>query len=125
MKDIDFGKQPAAEREWQAQERGEGPYAAVARVASQADAPALPPDFAERVATMAQVRRKALQQPARLEAWLIGTLLVALVVGGAVFIALDVRSLDGLRQPWLIGLAACLAISQGAAWLLRPAHRRG
>lgn len=125
MKDIDFRTHPAAEREWQAQERGEGTYAHVARAAGEPVEAMLPPDFAERVAVMAQVRASALRQPARFETWLIALLLITLVAGGAAFIATDTRSLESLRQPWLLGLAGCLALSQGMAWLFRPGRRDG
>lgn len=125
MNDIDFRQQPAAEREWQAQERGEGPYAQITHAASQDMAARLPEDFAERVAAMAEARARALAQPARLEAWLIGLLFIAMLVGGATFVTLDVRAWEGPGQPWLYGLAACLALSQGLAWLFRPGHRRG
>ena len=125
MKDIDFRTQPPAEREWQAQERGEGTYAHVNRAAAQPIEVILPMEFAERVAATAQARANALRQPARFESWLIALLLIALVAGGAAFIATDSRSLESLRQPWLLGLAGCLALSQGMAWLFRPGRRGG
>lgn len=128
MKDIDFRTDRAAEGEWQAQQRGDGPYAAVARAARQGMEPALPADFAERVAATAQARARALRQPARLETWLIAGLLVTMLGGGVAAMAADPRVLEALSprgalaQPWLLGLAACAAVTQGMAWLLRPAR---
>lgn len=124
MKDIDFRNHPAAEREWQAQEDQAGPYAAVGRAAREAMEPALPADFAERVATLAQAQSRALRQPARLEAWLIGGLLAAMIGGAVAFLATDAHALDTVRQPLLLVLAGCVALTQGLAWL-RPTGRRG
>ena len=130
MKDIDFRTHHAAENEWQAQERGDGPYAAIGRAARQGMEPALPPDFAERVAATAQARARALRQPARLEGWLIGVLLTVLVVTGAAAMAIDPHFLPPLREldvpggAWLLGVAACAALTQALAWW-RPAGRRG
>jgi hypothetical protein len=126
MKDIDFRTNHAAENEWQAQERGDGPYAAIGRAARQGMEPTLPPDFAERVAVTAQARARALHQPARLETWLIGVLLTVLVVAGAAGIAMDARVMMPLRElnvpgaGWLLGLAACAALTQAMAWWLKP-----
>jgi hypothetical protein len=124
MKDIDFRTHPAAEREWQAQEGQAGPYAAVTRAARQAMEPGLPADFAERVATLAQAQARARRQPARFEAWLIGTLLATMIGGAAAFLVTDAHALDTVRQPWLLVLAGCAALTQGIAWL-RPTGRRG
>jgi hypothetical protein len=123
MKDIDFRHDPAAEQEWQAQERREGPYANVARVAAHPMEPELPADFAERVAGVAQARARALRQPARLEAWLVG-LMLAVMLGVAVAVGATDISLGQLAaQPWLLGLGACLVLSQGLDWAARRARR--
>ncbi|MGN6481633.1 hypothetical protein [Luteibacter sp.] len=128
MKDIDFRTNHAAENEWQAQERGDGPYAAIGRAARQGMEPGLPPDFAERVAATAQARARALRQPARLESWLIGVLLAVLVVTGGAAMVFDARFQMTLREldvpgtNWLLGLAACAALTQAIALL--PGSRR-
>ncbi|QWT19181.1 hypothetical protein KPL74_15690 [Bacillus sp. NP157] len=123
MKDIDFRNDPAAEREWQAQERGEGRYAAVLRAAGTDVGPTLPAGFAGRVADVAEARRRAAGQPARLEAWLIGVLLAILLASAVPLVFTNEHALETLRQPWLLGLAGCLALSQALA-LLRPLRTR-
>ena len=110
MKDIDF-RDPRAENEWRAQERGEGIYARIARAAAHDPGVDVPADFAERIAASAQARRKAAQAPTGLESGLIAVLLAILVVAAGGILVLTGR-LDGLLRPsWPLGLAVCVTLS--------------
>ncbi|HEU4670973.1 MAG TPA: hypothetical protein VFR91_09700 [Dyella sp.] len=141
-RDIDFFEQPAAAREWQAQEAAlqaarEGRAPADAREAAYHridaavradDAIGLPADFAERLAVKAgPVPTAATAPETGLEKQLTRLLLVALVVAGLVVALLeggswfraDPAAWSVAANPWVLALLACLGASQGAELLRR------
>lgn len=142
-RDIDFFKNPAAEREWQAQERamhaartGEpAPDNARTRAYRQIDsalraddAIGLPADFAEQLAAKAGPVRTATTAPeAGFEKQLTRLLLAALVIAGLVVAVLeggnwfqaDPAAWSVAGNPWVLALLACLGASQGAELLRR------
>lgn len=140
----------AQEREWQAQERalraerlgldpsgGDGRvrrYRLLARALREPMPPALPADFARRMAEcVAAVPARGKASDTRIEFALIGALVAALIVAACVVVA-DYGGawLPNFRQllpppgasatNWLLALGGCL----GASWLLglwqRPVH---
>lgn len=142
-RDIDFFKDPAAEREWQAQEaamqaaRAGEPTTDDARTRAYRqidaalrtdDAIALPADFAEQLAAKAGPVRTATTAPeAGFEKQLTRLLLAALVIAGLVVAALeggswfhtDPAAWSVAGNPWVLALLACLGASQGAEMLRR------
>ncbi|HVI24668.1 MAG TPA: hypothetical protein VM576_00525 [Xanthomonadaceae bacterium] len=114
-----------------ADERGVAAYRQVARALRQPlQAEGLPADFAARVAALAQAR--AGLPESRLEQWLLHALLALLAVAGAgAFVlyggaewllaarGLLPSALRGAGLPWLLTLAACLALS----WSVDPLRR--
>lgn len=140
-RDIDFFHHPAAEREWQAQERamhaartGEtAPDDARTHAYRQIDAAlradeaiALPADFAERLAAKAgPVPTAATSPETGFEKQLTRLLLAALVIAGLVVAVLeggswfhtDPAAWSVAGNPWVLALLACLGASQGAEWL--------
>lgn len=142
-RDIDFFKNPAAEREWQAQERamhatrtGEPAaddarnrtYRQIDAALRTDDAIALPADFAERLAAKAgPVPTAATAPETGFEKQLTRLLLAALVIAGLVVAALkggswfhtDPAAWSVAGNPWVLALLACLGASQGAEWLRR------
>lgn len=141
-RDIDFFDQPAAAREWQAQEAAlqaarEGRAPADAREAAYRridaavradDAIGLPADFAEQLAAKAGPVPTAATAPETgfekhltrllLAVLVISGLCVALLEGGNWFHA-DPAAWSVAGNPWLIALLACLGASQGAEWVRR------
>ncbi|MGA0586438.1 hypothetical protein ACO2Q2_04785 [Dyella sp. KRB-257] len=142
-RDIDFFRHPAAEREWQAQERavhaartGE-PAADDARTRAYRqidaalradDAIGLPADFADQLATKAgPVPTAAIAPETGFEKQLTCLLLAALVIAGLVFAVLeggswfsaDPAAWSVAGNPWVLALLACLGASQGAELLRR------
>lgn len=141
-RDIDFFEQPAATREWQAQEAAlqaarEGRAPADAREAAYRridaavradDAIGLDADFAERLATRAgPVPTTAGTPDTGLEKQLTRLLLAALVIAGLVVALLeggswlraDPAAWSVAANPWVLALLACLGASQGAELLRR------
>lgn len=139
-RDIDFFKNPAAAREWQAQEAAlqaardgrtptdarEAAYRHIDRVVRADDTLDLPADFAEQLAAQAgPVPTAIAATETGFEKQLIRLLLTTLVLAGLVFAVLEggswfnadpaAWSLAG--NPWVWALLACLGASQGAEWL--------
>jgi hypothetical protein len=141
-RDIDFFHDPAAAREWQAQEAAmhaaregraptdarEAAYRRIDDAVRTDDAVGLPADFAERLAAKAGPVPTAATAPENgFEKLLTRLLLAALVVAGFV-VALsegsswfhaDPAAWSFAANPWLLALLACLGASQGAEMLRR------
>ncbi len=136
-KDIDFFREPAAEREWLAQERamqarregvpaspGDGREQAYRQIDSllhASDEIALPADFAERTAARAaRLPRTRRSSEPQFENALLKLLAGALLLSGLVFAVLrggpwisrDATSWSLAANPWLLALGACLVVSQ-------------
>lgn len=141
-RDIDFFEQPAAAREWQAQEAAlqtaregrapadarEAAYRRIDAAARTDDAIGLPIDFAERLAAEAgPVPTAATAPETGLEKQLTRLLLAALVIAGLVVAVLqggswfqaDPAAWSVAGNPWVLALLACLGASQGVEWLQR------
>lgn len=142
-RDIDFFKDPAAEREWQAQEaamhaaRAGEPttddarsrtYRQIDAALRADDAITLPADFAEQLAAKAgPVPTAATAPETGLEKQLTRLLLAALVIAGLVVAVLeggswfqaDPAAWSVAGNPWVLALLVCLGASQGAELLRR------
>jgi hypothetical protein len=141
-RDIDFFNNPAAAREWQAQEQAmqaaregrppadarEAVYRRIDDAARIDDAIGLPADFAERLAAKAgPVPTVATAPETGFEKLLTRLLLIALVVAGLVVALLeggtwyqaDPAAWSFAANPWVLALLACLGASQGAELLRR------
>ena len=140
--DIDFFRNPAAAREWQAQEaamqaarEGRDPtgaretaYRRIDDAVRADDVIRLPADFAEQLAAKAgPVPTTATAPETGFEKHLTRLLLAALVLSGLGFTLLqggswfhaDPAAWSVAGNPWVIALLACLGASQGAEWLRR------
>lgn len=127
---------PDFEREWALQERalaeeraghaeGESPaggpalieYRRIVRALRQPAAERLPSNFAWQVAQLAERLPRASRLDLRLEAWLVRSLIAAMVLGGLAVAALYglewLRALDatGSAGNWLMLVAACVGLS--------------
>jgi hypothetical protein len=141
-RDIDFFHDPAAAREWQAQEAAmhaaregrtptdarEAAYRRIDDALRTDDAVGLPADFAERLAAKAGPVPTAATAPENgfeklltrllLAALVVAGFVVALSEGGSWFHA-DPAAWSFAANPWLLALLACLGASQGAEMLRR------
>lgn len=140
--DIDFFRRPAAEREWQAQERAlraaregreptdprEAAYRRIDDAVCAGHAIDLPADFADLIAAKAGPVPTAITAPeAGFEKQLTRLLLAALAIAGLVVAVLkggswfnaDPAAWSVAGNPWVLALLACLAASQGAELLRR------
>jgi hypothetical protein len=141
-RDIDFFKDPAAEREWQAQEAAlhaarnnsapsdarEAAYRSIDKALRADDTIGLPTDFADLLAAQAgHVPTAATAPETGFEKQLTRLLLAALVIAGLVVAVLqggswfhaDPAAWSVAGNPWVLALLACLAASQGAELLRR------
>lgn len=141
-RDIDFFNNPAAAREWQAQEAAlqaardgreptdarDATYRHIDRVVRADDTVDLPADFAEQLAAQAgPVPSAVAAAESGFEKQLTRVLLATLVIAGLVFAVLDGGSWfqadpvawSVAANPWVLALLACLGASQGAELLRR------
>jgi len=148
--DIPPFDNPAHEREWQAQERalqaerlGLDPsngdervrrYRVLARALREPMPPALPEDFAQRMAArVAAAPARGMTGDSRSEFMLVGALVLVLIVAagmvtadyGSAWLPAFRKLLPAVGSPganWMLALGACL----GASWLLglwqKPRH---